>query len=144
MKTLWRYFPILVFSLLLSFVLVICTPSPSLLSARDTTRVEIIIHDYTYEYNGAIFRPDVPSTIVLINEDNVRHGFTSSFLKEIPVKVESKGVVTYGTGIKGVYIDPGETILIHVIPNRPGSFSFRCDIHPSMKGEILLLSVDSV
>jgi hypothetical protein len=80
-------------------------------------------------------------TIVLRNQDKIKHGFTSSLLEEIEVQVESGGVTTYGKGIKGIYIGPGETLQIHLLPNRPGKFSFRCDIHPDMKGELLLLSV---
>ena len=58
--------------------------------------------------------------------------------------VESNGVVTYGKGVEGVYIDPNQETSIHLVLDRPGRFKFQCSIHPDMKGEILLLTVDAV
>ena len=113
-------------------------------AAPEPAKVEIVIRNFTFEFQGGALRPNEPGTILLKNLDKVRHGFTSPFLEEQDVRVESGGVTTYGKGIKGVYIDPGETLEIHFIPARPGSFAFRCDIHPNMKGELLMLSVEGV
>jgi plastocyanin len=35
-------------------------------------------------------------------------------------------------------------VRISFLPNRPGKFSFRCDLHPNMKGELLILSIESL
>ena len=113
------------------------------LMAQESTRVEIVIRNFTFEFQGGALRPNIPGTIVLRNMDKVKHGFTSSFLQELDVQVESAGVTTYGKGIKGVYIGPGETLQIHLLPNREGKFTFRCDIHPDMKGELIFLSVNA-
>jgi len=112
--------------------------------AAEPAKVEIVIRDYTFEFQGGALRPNEPGTIVIKNRDKVQHGFTSPFLQEQDVQVESAGGVAYGKGISGVYINPGETLRIHFIPNRSGSFQFRCDLHPNMKGELLLLSVQGV
>jgi hypothetical protein len=116
----------------------------SLLMAQGNTKVEIVIQNFTFEFHGGALQPNVAGTIVLRNLDKVKHGFTSPFLEEVDAKVVSAGVTTYGKGIKGVHIDPGESLQIELLPNRPGKFPFRCDIHPDMKGELILLSVGAV
>lgn len=116
----------------------------SVLTAAGTGEVKIVIRNYTFEFQGGALRPNEPGTIVLKNMDKVRHGFTSPYLLEQDVQVETAAGISYGKGIAGVYINPGETLQIHFTPNRPGSFSFRCDLHPKMEGELLLLSVQGV
>ena len=133
--------------LLLSVVVlssIFLSADSSVLTALETGKVEIIIRNSTFEFQGGVLRPNEPGTILLKNLDKIQHGFTSPFFEEQDIRVESSGGIAYGKGIKGVYINPGETLQIHFIPNRPGSFSFRCDIHPNMKGELLLLSVGGV
>jgi plastocyanin len=113
-------------------------------TAAEPAKVEIVIRNYTFEFQGGALRPNEPGTIVLKNLDKVQHGFTSPYLREQDVQVETAPGISYGKGIAGVYINPGETLRIHFTPNRPGSFQFRCDLHPNMKGELLLLSVQGV
>jgi plastocyanin len=132
----------------LIFIGIVCLPSlflstlPSFLTAQEKSgKVEIVIRNFTFEFRGGALRPNEPGTIILRNQDKVKHGFTSPLLQEVDVQVEAGGVTTYGKGIKGVYINPGQTVQIHFVPNRPGRFRFRCDIHPNMKGELLLLSI---
>lgn len=132
----------------LIFIGIVCLPSlflstfPAFLTAQDKSgKVEIVIRNSTFEFQGGILQPNEPGTIVLRNQDKVKHGFTSPLLQELDVQVEAGDATTYGKGIKGVYINPGQTVQIHFIPNRPVRFSFHCDIHPNMKGELLLLSV---
>jgi len=106
--------------------------------------IVILLRNYTFEYQNGALKPNEPGTIVLKNTDKVRHGFTSPYLLEQEVQVETSAGISYGKGIAGVYINPGETLQIHFTPNRPGSFPFRCDLHANMKGEFLLLSVQGV
>jgi plastocyanin len=123
----------------------ICLSAGAVVAAQPAGgKVEIVIRNYTFEFQGGMLRPNEPGTIVLRNTDKVQHGFTSPFLAEQEVRVESSAGIAYGKGISGVYINPGETLKIHFIPNRAGGFSFRCDLHPNMKGELLLLSVEGV
>ena len=106
--------------------------------------VEIIIRNSTFQFQGGILKPDQAATIVIHNQDQITHGFTSTLLADLDVQVESNGVTTLGKGIKSIHIDSGKTVRIHFLPNRPGKFSFRCDLHPNMKGELLILSIDSL
>jgi plastocyanin len=111
---------------------------------QQSGKVEIVIRNSTYEFQGGTLRPDESSTIVLRNLDAIEHGFTSTLLEELNVRVETGGVTTFGKGIKGVHINAGQTVLFRFIPTRPGKFSFQCDLHPSMKGELLVLSVGAI
>jgi Cupredoxin-like domain len=126
------------------FCFVFISAGSAIAAAPAGGKVEIVIRNYTFEFQGGTLRPNEPGTILLRNLDKVQHGFTSPVLAEQEVRVESSAGIAYGKGINGVYINPGETLKIHLIPNRAGSFPFRCDIHPKMKGEFLILSVEGV
>ncbi|MBI1823324.1 MAG: cupredoxin domain-containing protein [Nitrospirae bacterium] len=106
--------------------------------------VQVNIRNSIFEFQGGILKPDQNATIVVHNEDQITHGFTSILLEDFDVQVESNGITTLGKGIKGVHIDSGKTVRIHFVPNRSGKFSFRCDLHPNMKGELLILSITSI
>ncbi|MBI3803685.1 MAG: cupredoxin domain-containing protein [Nitrospirae bacterium] len=112
--------------------------------AEGPARVEVVIRNSAYEVQGKPLTPGVPAMIVLRNVDQVEHGFTSLFLQEVDVRVESGGSATLGKGIRGVHIAPGAEMRILFIPPRPGKFTFICDLHPQMKGEVLLLSIGAV
>jgi plastocyanin len=62
----------------------------------------------------------------------------------IPTKVETDGVSSYGKGIGGVFLDPKRRAVIRFTMDRPGRHEFRCSIHPNMKGELLLMTVEAV
>jgi plastocyanin len=133
---------LIIFTALLSFPFL--AADAAVPTALEPGKVEIVIRNYTFEFQGGALRPNQPGTIVLKNLDKVQHGFTSPYLREQDVQVETAAGVAYGKGIGGVYINPGETLRIQFTPNRPGSFPFRCDLHPNMKGELVLLSVQGV
>jgi plastocyanin len=38
-------------------------------------------------------------------------------------------------------VEPGETLVIKSNKQRPGKYSFRCDLHPTMKGEAYVMEV---
>lgn len=132
--------PLLIFVLPILLLLI----APSFLKAQGTGEIKIVIRNTTYEFSGGIVKPDQPVTILLQNMDNIEHGFTSKLMEEFFAEVETAGAITFGKGIKGVHIKPGEKVQIHFTPSRPGSFNFQCDIHPSMKGEIFVLSVEAI
>ena len=105
-------------------------------------RVEIIIRDNAFEMmRPAPVRPGLATVIILRNQDIVRHGFTSQMLMGMLVHGEGEGVVTYGKGVEGFYIDPGKTLIIRFTNDRPGKHVFRCDLHPNMKGELYAFEV---
>ena len=105
-------------------------------------RVEIVIRENAFEImRPAPVRPGLATVIILRNQDIVRHGFTSPMLIGMLVHGEGEGVATYGKGVEGFYIDPGKTLVIRFTNDRPGKYSFRCDLHPNMKGELYALEV---
>src|SRR6266540_564744 len=85
--------------------------------------------------------PLLPSVIILRNQDIVRHGFYSPMLTGILVQGEGEGVAVYGKGVEGFYVDPGKTLVIRFNNQRTGKFSFRCDLHPKMKGEMYVMEI---
>lgn len=117
--------------------------SPVAVSAQDEERgtIEVVIRNSTFVYQARILRVDEHVVIVVRNSDTIQHGFTSAAIAEFDARVESDGVVTYGKGIKGLYLDPGQEVLIRFTPTWPVKMTFRCDLHPAMKGEIVFLSV---
>lgn len=111
-------------------------------SAQDGRRaVEVTIKDFTFNVQVGTLQLHEPVRIVLTNTDSVQHGFTSDALDGLDVRVEGEGVVTYGRGIKGLYIDPGKRVELLFTPAKSGPVTFRCDLHPRMKGELVVLSV---
>ena len=116
----------------------------ALAQAPTDQRVEIVIRDSAFEVmRPSPVRPGLPTVIVLRNQDIVRHGFTSQMLVGILVTGEGEGVATYGKGVEGFYVDPGKTLVIRFTNDRPGKYSFRCDLHPNMKGELYALEVQT-
>ena len=105
-------------------------------------RIEIVIRDSAFLLTKpAPIRPGLPTVIVLRNEDIIRHGFTSAMLSGILIHGEGEGIAVYGKGVEGFYVDPGKTLVLRLTAERPGSYTFRCDLHPQMKGEFFLLEV---
>lgn len=108
-------------------------------------RIEIIMKDYDFQVvKPAPVRPALPTVIIIRNQDIVRHGFYSAMLQGILVQGEGEGVAAYGKGVEGFYVDPGKTLVIRFNNQRPGKYSFRCDLHPSMKGEVYVMEVPAV
>ena len=116
-------------------------PSPVVSAEQNSGRVEIVIRNSRYEFQGGNLKKDAAATIVVHNLDNIEHGFSSALFEELDLEVDSKGAVVYGKGITGTHISPGETVQFHFLPIRSGRFPFHCDLHPSMKGEFFILSV---
>ena len=105
-------------------------------------RVEIVIKNYDFLLSQqAAIRLHAPTVIILRNQDIVRHGFTSAMLMHLLVHGEGEGVVAYGKGVEGFYVDPGKSLVIRFTPERTGNYSFKCDLHPQMKGELYLLEI---
>lgn len=114
---------------------------PPALQAQGANQVEVTIRNSAFVVQGKPLPPGAPAVIVLRNQDQVEHGFISLFFQETDLRVEIGGSAALGKGIKGVHIAPGAEIRILFIPPRPGKFTFVCDLHPNMKGEVLLLSI---
>lgn len=108
-------------------------------------RIEIVMRDSAFLLTKpAPIRLGLPTVIVLRNEDIIRHGFTSPMLFGLLVHAEGEGIASYGKGVEGFYVDPGKTLVIRFTTERSGSYPFRCDLHPQMKGEFFMLNVPAV
>jgi len=112
--------------------------------AQMEQRVNVTIKDYKFATTQVPLRLGVPIVITIRNDDGERHDFGSSVFEGVPTQVESAGIISYGRGIAGVFIDPKRTTEIRFTMDKPGRHEFRCSIHPTMKGELLLLSVEAV
>ena len=110
--------------------------------AMEEQRIEIMIRNYEFQLTQpAPIRLHQPTIIILRNQDIVRHGFASQMLMHLMVQGEGEGIAAYGKGVEGFYVDPGRTLVIRFVPDRSGKYSFRCDLHPKMSGELYLLDV---
>jgi len=112
--------------------------------AQMEQRVNVTIKDFKFATTQVPLRLGVPIVITIRNDDGERHDFGSSVFEGVPTQVESAGIISYGRGIAGVFIDPKRTTEIRFTMDKPGRHEFRCSIHPTMKGELLLLSVEAV
>ncbi len=113
-------------------------------SAQPLQEVIVTIEGYTFQTTQMPLQLDTETIIYIENKDTVRHGFGSDMFLNTLTHVESNGVVTYGKGVEGVFLEPGQEASIRLMLNHSGRFQFQCSIHKEMKGEILLLTVDAV
>jgi plastocyanin len=126
---------------ILAFAVVLAA-SASGQMAMEEQRVEIVIRNYEFQLTQpAPIRLHQPTIIILRNQDIVRHGFSSQMLMHLMVQGEGEGIAAYGKGVEGFYVDPGKTLVVRFVPERSGKYSFRCDMHPKMSGELYLLEV---
>lgn len=112
--------------------------------AQMEQRVDVTIKDFKFVTKQVPLRLGAPTVIVIRNEDGERHDFGSTMFEGIPTVVENGGVLSYGRGINGVMLDAKRETTIRFTMERPGRHEFKCSIHPNMKGELLLLSVEAV
>lgn len=115
----------------------------SLAQDAEQSTVEVVIRDSVFHVEPVTLQVDQEVTIVLSNQDAFEHGFTSPAFKGLAVRVEADSVVTYGKGIEGLYLAPGQEVSISFTPIRSGKLSFRCDIHPGMTGEVAYLTISA-
>ena len=106
--------------------------------------VNVTIEGYKFQTSQMPLQLHTDTIIRVKNLDNVRHDFGSQMFFNTLTHVESNGVITYGKGIEGAYVDPGKEASFRLVLDKTGRFKFQCSIHPDMKGEILLLIVDAV
>lgn len=105
-------------------------------------RIEIYMKDFDFQFVlPTPIKPGLPTVLIIRNEGKVRHGFYSPMFAGILVRGESEGVVTYGKGVEGFYVDPGKKLVVLLASQPAGSYAFGCDIHPSMKGEMYVMEI---
>lgn len=115
-----------------------------ILLAQSEQVVEVTIKEYRFVTKQSTLRLGFPTVITVRNEDAERHDFSSTMFEGIPTQIENDGVVVYGRGVGGVYLGPKQEATIRFDMTRPGRHVFRCSIHPTMSGELLLLSAEAV
>ena len=106
--------------------------------------VDVTIKDFRFVTKQSPLRLGLPTVIIVRNEDAERHDFSSTMFEGIPTQIEKDGVIVYGRGLGGVYLDPKQSATIRFDMTRPGRHVFRCSIHPTMSGELHLLSAEAV
>jgi plastocyanin len=114
------------------------------LVAQSEQVVNVTIKDFKFVTKQPTLRLGFPTAITIRNEDAERHDFSSTMFDGIPAQIEQDGVVVYGRGLGGVFLDPKRDATIRFNMSRPGRHEFRCSIHPTMTGELLLLNVEAV
>jgi plastocyanin len=112
--------------------------------AQSEQVVEVTIKDFRFVTKQSPLRLGFPTVIKVRNEDAERHDFGSTMFEGIPTQIEKDGVIVYGRGVGGVFLDPKQAATIRFDMTRPGRHVFRCSIHPTMSGELLLLSAEAV
>ena len=112
--------------------------------AQSEQVVEVTIKDFRFVTKQSPLRLGFPTVIKVRNEDAERHDFGSTMFEGIPTQIERDGVIVYGRGVGGVFLDPKQAATIRFDMTRPGRHVFRCSIHPTMSGELLLLSAEAV
>ena len=115
-----------------------------ILLAQSEQTVDVTIKDYKFVTKQGTLRLGFPTVIKVRNEDGERHDFSSTMFEGIPTQIEKDGVIVYGRGVGGVFLGPKEEATIRFDMTRPGRHVFRCSIHPTMSGELLLLSAEAV
>ncbi len=113
-------------------------------NAQVQQEVIVTIEGYKFHTSQMSLQLHADTIIRVKNLDTVRHDFGSQMFLNTLTHVESHGVVTYGKGVEGAFLNPGQEATFRLVLNQVGRFQFQCSIHPDMKGEILLLIIDAV
>ena len=121
------------------FVLALCSQG----GAQAEQRIEVEIRDFAFVTKQIPLRLGVATVIEITKEDQERHDFGSTMFDGIPTRVESGGIVSYGRGISGIFLDGKKSAVVRFTMERPGRHEFRCSIHQNMTGELLLLNVEA-
>ena len=108
--------------------------------AQPEQQIVVTIRNFTFETTQISLQLHVPIVIHLRNVDKVRHDFSSDVFEGSLTRVEALNAISYGRGIRGVYIEPGGDVAIRFTIDEPGRYRFQCSIHEGMEGEILLMS----
>jgi hypothetical protein len=115
-------------------------------AALPTSKIEIVIKNGEAKVVRGATLNGVPTEVSVRNEDSITHGFNSSmFAGKMEIKMEGGSLAEGGKLGPHVYrVDPGKTMVLKfTLPDQPGgesrTYSFWCDMHRSVKGEMLVV-----
>ena len=113
-------------------------------AAQPSQKIEIVINNAEAKVARGATLHGIPTEISVRNEDAITHGLNSSlFGKNIKVEM-SGGYLAEGKGPHVYRVDPGKTMVLKfTLPDQPGAetrtYAFWCDMHRSVKGEMLVV-----
>jgi hypothetical protein len=106
------------------------------------------MQDRGYDVKGHSLT-DSPTAIVLRNQDTVTHGISSPRFNELVIRAEGDAIEIQTENIRSYHVPAGKTATLyftqasHVDPltgyQETIQYPFRCDLHPNMKGEFLVI-----
>lgn len=131
-------------SLLVAFIITVSSSDARSVFGQSQQIVEVTIKDFQFVTKQPTLHLGLPTVIHIRNEDTERHDFGSNIFEGIPTQIDNEGVIVYGNGLRGVFLDSKREATVHFEMSRPGRYEFRCSIHPNMKAEFLLLTVEAV
>lgn len=115
---------------------------------KTPVKIEITMQDRGYDVKGHSL-PDSLTAIVLRNQDTETHGFSSPRFKELVIRTEGDATEVQTEDIRSYHVPAGKTATLyftqasHVDPltgyQETIQYPFRCDLHPNMKGEFLVI-----
>jgi hypothetical protein len=106
-------------------------------------KIEVTMKNQGYQVKGHTL-PGVLTAIVLRNEDNVAHGFSSTLFKDVKVRKQGDAVEVKEKGVKSFHVEPGKTATLYFTKGYDAEretlqYPFWCDLHSNMKGEFLVV-----
>lgn len=115
---------------------------------RTPIKIEITMQDRGYDVKGHSL-PHSLTAIVLRNQDTETHGFSSPRFKDLVIRTEGDATEVKTEGLRSYHVPAGKTATLYftqasyVDPltgyQETIQYPFRCDLHPNMKGEFLVI-----
>lgn len=129
-------------ALALMMALAACSGWPFRSSTAETPpgAVTVVMRGYSFHAPEVALRVGRRAVIVVVNEDQITHGFGWGLMEEheIDVNVEDDHYRRHWTSFRAIHLAPGERTRLSFTPTRSGAFIFRCDLHPHMAGELFV------
>jgi cytochrome c oxidase subunit 2 len=93
-------------------------------AAQEPVTIKVVAKKYEFNPSKITVKTGTPVVLELTSADRV-HGFS---IEELKLRAEIK---------------PGETVRLEFTPDKPGTYSFKCDVycgsgHPNMKGVLVV------
>lgn len=112
--------------------------------AQGTQKVEIVIQNGEAKLVHGTMFSGVLTELSIRNEDSVTHGFNSSVFGGVSKVEMVGGSVAEGKGSNVYRVEPGRTMVIKFTLPLDGkgesrTHAFWCDMHKTVKGEMLLV-----